>query len=38
MQFSANLQTIKGDIGRLDDVLNHEQDTHAYDIDGGAEA
>ena len=32
-QFSANLQTIKGDIGRLDDVLNHEQDEHSYEIE-----
>ena len=35
-RFSANLQTIKGDIGRLDDVLNHEQDEHSYEIDEAA--
>ena len=32
-RFSASLQTIKGDIGRLDDVLNHEQDAHSFLID-----
>ena len=32
-RFSASLQTIKGDIGRLDDVLNHEQDEHSFVID-----
>ena len=32
-QFSASLQTIVGDIGRLDDVLNHEQDEHTFEID-----
>ena len=31
-QFSASLQTIVGDIGRLDDVLNHEQDEHTFEI------
>lgn len=35
VQFSANLQTIKGDIGRLDDVLNHKPDEYHYDIDEG---
>ena len=32
-QFSASLQTIVGDIGRLDDVLNHEQDEVSFEID-----
>ena len=32
-QFSASLQTIVGDIGRLDDVLNHEQDAHTFEVD-----
>ena len=32
-QFSASLQTIVGDVGRLDDVLNHEQDEHTFEID-----
>ena len=35
-QFSAGLQTIVGDIGRLDDVLNHEQDEHTFEIDEAA--
>ena len=34
VRFSANLQTIKGDIGRLDDVLNHEQDEYSHDFAG----
>ena len=34
VQFSANLQTIKGDIGRLDDVLKHSKDRYIDDIDG----
>ena len=29
VQFAANLQTIKGDIARLDDVLHYEPDTRA---------
>ena len=33
VQFSANLQTIKADIGRLDDVLNHQQDERHSKID-----
>ena len=37
VSFSANLQTIKGDIGRLDDVLNHEKAEYAYDMDGSSE-
>ncbi len=32
VRFSANLQTIKGDIARTDDVLNHGQDAHARGI------
>lgn len=32
VQFSANLQTIKGDIARTDDVLNHHQDEHTRGI------
>ena len=32
VQFSANIQTIRSDIARLDDVLNHEQDEHSYEI------
>ena len=35
-RFSAGLQTIVGDIGRLDDVLNHEPDEHAFEIDEAA--
>jgi NHLM bacteriocin system ABC transporter peptidase/ATP-binding protein len=35
-RFSASLQTIKGDIGRLDDVLNHERDEHSFEIDQNA--
>ena len=35
-QFSASLQTITGDISRLDDVLNHEQDEHTFEIDENA--
>ncbi len=31
VRFSANLQTIKSDIARLDDVLNHSPDTPAPD-------
>ncbi len=38
VQFSANLQTIKGDIGRLDDVLKHEQDKYSYELEGPPEA
>ena len=34
VQFSAGLQTIKGDIGRLDDVLKHEQDKYVHELDG----
>ena len=37
VRFSAGLQTIKGDIGRLDDVLKHEQDKYARVLDGGPE-
>ena len=33
VQFSANLQTIRADIARLDDVLNHKQDEHSYGIE-----
>ena len=33
VRFSANLQTITGDIARLDDVLNHAQDEQVRDID-----
>ncbi len=29
VQFGANLQTIKGEIARLDDVLNYQPDAHA---------
>ena len=32
VRFSANLQTIKGDIARLDDVLSHEPDQHSVGI------
>ena len=32
VRFSANLQTIKGDIARLDDTLNYQRDTYSYDI------
>ena len=32
VRFSANLQTITGDIARLDDVLNHRQDEYSYSI------
>ena len=32
VRFSANLQTIKGDIGRLDDVLNHKPDEHGFEV------
>ena len=32
-RFSASLQTIVGDIGRLDDVLNHEPDEHTFEIE-----
>lgn len=38
VQFSANLQTVKGDIGRLDDVMNHQPDGHDYGIEGDAGA
>ena len=31
--FSADLQTIKGDIGRLDDVLKYKKDPHSFGID-----
>ena len=33
VQFSANLQTIKADISRLDDVLNHTPDTLTFDAE-----
>ena len=36
VRFSANLQTIKGDIGRLDDVLHHKQDEHSGKVDKAA--
>ena len=32
VRFSANLQTITGDITRLDDVLNHRRDQYPYAI------
>jgi len=32
VQFSANLQTVKADISRLDDVHNHQLDEYDYDI------
>lgn len=32
VQFSANLQTIQGDIARIDDVLNHSQDAYVSGI------
>ena len=38
VQFSANLQTIQGDIGRIDDVLNHSQDAHVRGIGEAAAA
>lgn len=37
VRFSAGLQTIKADIGRLDDVLKHEQDEFAYELDEASE-
>ena len=37
VQFSANLQTIKADIGRLDDVLNHKKEGHALDVEQAPE-
>ena len=33
VQFSASLQTIKADIARLDDVLNHGQDAYSHEVD-----
>ena len=32
VRFSANLQTIKADIARLDDILNHQQDERSQEI------
>ena len=32
VRFSANLQTITGDIARLDDILNYQQDEYSYAI------
>jgi len=32
VQFSANLQTVKADIARLDDVHNHQPDEYDYEI------
>lgn len=37
VRFSANLQTIKADIGRLDDLLNHAPDPHGIWIAGDQE-
>ena len=34
--FSANLQTVKGDIGRLDDVLKHERDDYVLEVDSAS--
>ncbi len=33
VRFSANLQTVKGDIGRLDDVLKHQSDRYDFGIE-----
>ena len=33
VHFSANLQTIKADIARLDDVLNHAQDAYSHEVE-----
>ncbi len=38
VQFSANLQTVKADIARLDDVLNHGQDAYLREVDEAPEA
>lgn len=32
VRFSANLQTITGDIARLDDILNHERDESLHEL------
>ena len=37
VRFSASLQTIKGDIGRLDDVFKHERDEYVHEIGGAPE-
>ena len=34
VSFSANLQTVKADIARLDDVLKHPRDEYDFDTDG----
>ena len=34
VSFSANLQTVKADIARLDDVLKHPRDQFDFDTDG----
>lgn len=34
VSFSANLQTVRADIARLDDVLRHPRDRHDLDTDG----
>ena len=38
VRFSGNLQTIQGDIARIDDVLNHKQDAHAPGIGEAAQS